>query len=222
MKAICEKVPNTILFLGPSGSGKDTQIDKIIDECGGENIGTGDMFRALYEEGTEEGKEAHDYWVNGIWVPDDLVYKLFSRWLEKFDSSQKWFLSQVVRTTPQVPLLDDLLGKFGRKLDLVIHFALSKEKAIERMSLRRVCPKCEKEYHLECNKPSVEGKCDVCGVDLVTRSDDQPAAIAQRIEEYENKVRPVLDIYKERGILVELDAGPSIDEIHNEVMEIFK
>ncbi|MBN2100870.1 nucleoside monophosphate kinase [Candidatus Dojkabacteria bacterium] len=219
MKAICKKIPKTILFLGPSGSGKDTQIDLLAEKCGGKNIGTGDMFRTLYEEKVDGSVEAYEYVKKGIWVPDELVYRLFSEWLKRFDREENWYFSQVVRTPEQVPLFDGLMESVGRTLDSVVHFALSKEAAVERMSLRRVCPKCGRDFHLKFDKPKIDELCDDCGVKLETRDDDYPEAIMQRMEEYENKVKPVLDIYKKRGILIEIDASPSIQEIHKTLLE---
>jgi adenylate kinase len=220
MKAISkENLPKTIQVLGPSGSGKDTQIDKLAEKFDYQKIGTGDMFRALYEEKDPDGVEAYKYWSEGKWVPDELVYKMFAKWIEKYDSDKPWIFSQVVRTVPQVELFDKLLEKFDRSLDLVIYFSLSREAAIERMSLRRYCPECGEEYHLKYLPPKNDEKCDNDGTKLETREDDNPEAIVQRLEEFKNKTRPVLDVYGDRGILIEIDASPSIDEIHEVVLE---
>jgi len=220
MKAICN-FPKTVLVLGPSGSGKDTQIDKLVDLCGYEKIGTGDMLREEYAKRTTKGIEAHKSWGEGRWVPDDLMYELFSEWITKYDRSKPWIFSQVVRAPGQVAMFDDLLGKLGRKLDMVLYFSLSSEAAIERMSLRRHCPVCGREYHLVYVKPRNGEVCDDDGTALIRRDDDYPEAIEQRLEEFKNKVVPILSEYTTRGILTEVDASPSIDDVWKSVKAVF-
>ncbi|MEA3357443.1 MAG: nucleoside monophosphate kinase [Patescibacteria group bacterium] len=218
MNTICNKLPTTMLVLGPSGSGKDTQIDILVEKCMCEKIGTGDMFRVMYEQGVKGSKEANEYIKRGEWVPDKIVYELFAEWLKRYDSEKHWIFSQVVRTKPQVSLLDQLLEGYGRSLGKVIYFSLSDKAAIERMSLRRHCPECGKDYHLKYNKPKKDEVCDDCRVGLVMREDDNPKAILSRLREFNSKTRPILDIYSSRGILIEIDASPSIEEIHKELI----
>lgn len=217
MKAICEDAPNTILVLGPSGSGKDTQISKLVERCGYEQIGTGEMFRDAYERKTPKGIAAYEYWSVGKWVPDDLVYEVFAEWLKRYDPKAKWIFSQVVRAPGQVARLDELLSTYNRKLDLVISFRLSEEAAIERMSLRRHCPKCGREYNLKYVKPKNGEHCDDDGEKLVARDDDKPDAIRKRLKEFEEKTRPVIEAYRARGIIVEIDATPPIDDVWESV-----
>lgn len=220
MKAICKKLPKTILVFGFSGSGKDTQIDKLLEKCDGEKIGTGEMFREEYDKKTEIGLEAFEYWGNGKWCPDEMVYRMFEQYLKKYDESKIWFFSQVVRTPPQVPMFDELMEKYNREVDLAIYFELSEEAAIERMSLRRKCPKCGRDdYHLKYNKPEQEGLCDECKVELVIREDDHPEQIRSRLNEFNTKTRPVLDVYDDRGVLLTIDASPSIEEIHQTLIK---
>jgi len=218
MKAICNKFPHTILALGPSGSGKDTQIDLLAEKCGYEKIGTGEMFREEYEKGSDVGVKAYKYWGKGIWVPDDVVYELFAEYMKRFDAEKPWIFSQVVRTSDQVSLFDDLLGKYGRSLDKVIYFSLSDEDAIERMSLRRHCPVCGREYHLKYKKPENDEVCDDDGTKLIARVDDNPDAILSRLKEFQDKVLPIVKTYSNREILLEVDAAPSIENIHKSLM----
>ena len=137
----------TILFHGPSGSGKDTQVELLQKKYDFENIGTGEMFRKMYSEGDIDAIKAYEYTSKGKFVPNDIVYKLFSRWLEKFDSQKDWALVSVVRDIGQVPMLDSLLEAKGRKLDFFVHFKVSEEVAIERRSLRWTCSNCGSTYH---------------------------------------------------------------------------
>lgn len=219
MKAISKKVPRTVLILGVSGSGKDTQMNLLAGKYGYVTIGTGDMLREEYEKRSALGLEAHKYWGKGNLVPDVLVYELFAQYIRKYDSEKPWIFSGVVRTVPQVRLFDELLLKFNRKLDLVIYFELSDEDAIERMSLRRHCPKCGREYHLKYDKPKHDELCDDDDTSLVTREDDSPDAIHSRLEFFREKVVPVIETYKKRGIVMQVDAAPSIQEIHRIVVK---
>lgn len=208
----------SILFHGPSGCGKDTQVDLLVEKYGFENIGTGDMFRNMYKLGDEDALEAHQYWSKGQWVPNDLTYKMLGKWVEKFDRKKHWAFVSVVRDVGQIEMFDNVLESVERTLDAFVHFTLTEETAVERLSLRRVCPNCDATYHLKYKKEKTEGLCDKCKTKLLQREDDQPDRIVSRMKEYNRTIGPILDVYKERGILIEIDASPSIEEIHKEVI----
>lgn len=207
----------TYLFHGPSGSGKDTQINKLSEKIKFERIGSGDMFRTLYEKGEADGIEAHKYWSVGKWVPDDLTYSMLSKWLEKFDNTKDWVFVSVVRTIDQIALFDNLLRKYNRKLDYFVHFSLSDEAAVERMSLRTVCPICKTNYHKIYKKEKVEGICDIDGGKLFQREDDKPEKIIMRLSEYRKDIADILKEYEKRKILIDIDASRSIDVIFEEL-----
>jgi len=214
--------PRTILFHGPSGCGKDTQVEFLVKNFNFENIGTGQMIRKLFEENDKDALVAtKEYTSKGLFVPNSLVYKeMFPKWLKRFDGKKNWAFVSVVRDVGQVELFDNLLKTQGRELDLFIHFVLSADIAIERMSLRKYCPKCGATYHPKFKKEQEEGKCDLCGTALTQRDDDQPQKIISRLEEYNRTIHPILKVYEERGLLVEVDATPSIEEIHKEIIKI--
>lgn len=207
------------MVLGPSGCGKDTQIDLLISKCEYQKIGTGEMFRSLYKEKTKSGLAAYKYWSKGEWVPDKLTFELFEEWLKKYEVAKPWIFSQVVRTAEQVHKFDLLLEKYDRSLDCVIYFKLSEEAAIDRMSTRRICPKCGADYNIKYKKPKMKGVCDNDGEILVTRDDDKPEAIRERLVEFFKKTAPIVEIYKEKGILIEIDSTPSIEEIHQNLLK---
>lgn len=208
----------TLLFHGPSGCGKDTQVDYLVNDYGFEKIGTGEMMREMYSNGDINGIKAHEYWSKGIFVPDDLTYTMLSNWLSNYDNEKDWAFVSVVRSAGQIPMFDNLLEQYGRKLDAFVHFALSEEAAIERMSLRWVCPNCGKTYHEKYKTERVKGFCDDCGTKLVQREDDQPDRIKSRLQEYNRTIAPILEEYRNRGILIEIDASPSIEAIHQELI----
>lgn len=213
-------MPRTYLFHGPSGCGKDTQIDLLLKNGNYEKIGTGDMFRSISDSTHPKAKMVKDLIDNGNFVPSDLVYELLEDWIKRYDNTKDWILVSVVRIPDQIPLLDNLLAKFRRKLDLFIHFTLSNEKAVERMSLRTICPVCGTTYHEKYKPEKVKGICDLDGGKLERREDDHPDAIVKRLEEYRKTINPIVQEYRNRGILQEVDAAPSIDEIHSKIQEI--
>ena len=208
----------TYLFHGASGSGKDTQVDLLVKNYGFEKIGTGEMLRAMFDSNDPEGVSAHEYWGKGLFVPNDITYSMLTKWVQNYDPSKDWAFVSVVREVGQIPLFDNLLSKYNRVLDAFIHFTLSEEAAIERMSLRKICPICGTTYHEKYKPEKVMGMCDKCNVPLVRREDDQPEKIKVRLQEYNRTISPILDEYRKRGILVEIDATPSIDEIYKEII----
>jgi len=177
------------------------------------------MFRRAYEQKTPQGIEAQAVWSKGEWVDDVLTYDMLMDYLKQYEPKAVWVLVAVVRRFSQVPLLDKLLAEYGRSLECVLHFPLSEEAAIERMSLRRICPKCKADYHLRYKKPKNEGVCDHDGEPLISRDDDKPAAISNRIRNYNETIKPILDEYRQRGILVEVDAAPPIEEVWSGVKQ---
>lgn len=206
----------TILVHGPSGSGKDTQVDFLIEKFGFEKIGTGEMFRAL----SNEKKDIAEMINSGQFIPSKLTYELLNDWVKRYDAKKGWIFVSVVRIFDQVSLFDQLLEKHGRSLDYFLHFSLSEEKAIERMSLRKVCSVCGENYHEKYKVEKVNNVCDKDGGKLVKRDDDKPESIKKRLEEYNKSISPILKEYKQRGVLVDIDASPSIEEINKEVLNI--
>ena len=213
---------NTVLFHGPSGSGKDTQVEFLVKDYNFENIGTGEMFRQMYSRGDIDGIKAHEYWGKGKWVPDDLTYRMLKKWIRKFSDDKNWAFVSVVRSVGQIPLFEEVLQGSQRKLDSFIHFKLSEESAIERLSLRWVCTNCGMTYHEKYKKEKVHGYCDKCGTKLTQREDDHPDRIKLRMKEYDRTIKPILDYYQKQGILIEIDASPSIEEIHKKLVEQLK
>jgi adenylate kinase len=209
--------PKTVLVHGPSGSGKDTQVDFLVEKFGFEKIGTGEMFRAL----SKERKDIAQLINSGNFISSDLTYELLNEWMGNHDQQKSWIFVSVVRTPDQIKLFDELLNKFGRKLDYFIHFSLTPEKAIERMSLRKVCSVCGENYHEKYKPEKIEGICDKDGEKLVRRDDDKPEAIQKRLDEYDKAIAPILEEYGKRDVLVDIDASPTIEEIHAEVLRLF-
>lgn len=209
----------TVLFHGPSGCGKDTQVELLVKKYNFENIGTGEMLRKMYSQGDLNAIKAHQYWSKGKFVPNELTYTMLKSWVKQFDQEKNWAFISVVRDIGQIPLFEEVLNDTNRKLDYFIHFTLSEEMSIERMSLRWVCPNCDATYHEKYKLERVKGYCDKCGTKLEQREDDRPERIKMRLMEYNRTIKPILAYYIKKGILIEIDATPSIEEIHKEVVD---
>jgi len=212
---------NTYLFHGPSGCGKDTQVDLLLKEYPGklERIATGEMFRKMYEEGDSDGLDAYKYWSKGIFNPDEQVYKMLGKWLERFDPKKDWIFVSAVRRAGQISLFDDVLRKYNRTLTTFVHFKLNLEAVLERRTLRWVCPECQKNYHKKYNPEKNKGFCDIDNARLFQREDDTKEASEKLFEQYNETIKPILDEYQRRNILIEIDASPDIETIHNEVVK---
>lgn len=210
----------TIIFHGPSGSGKDTQIDLLQGKIDFERVGGSLIMNALKEENNPLALQADEYGKKGERYPDEIVYGMFQIWIERIDPAKTWIFTSPVRSVPQIKLFDQLLLKVDRKLDLFIHFTLSEDAAIERMALRTSCPLCKTTYHSKYKPEKNLGYCDNDGEKLLHREDDQPESIKRRLGWYNDDIKPILDEYRSRGILREIDAAPAIPEIHKEVIKV--
>lgn len=209
----------TFLFHGPSGSGKDTQVNILVRDFGFLNIGTGEMFRTMYSEKDPRAVEAHKYSSIGKWVPNELTYDMFADWLKRFDLTKDLVFVSTVRDKGQIALFDQSLKENNRKLDNFVHFRLSEKAAVDRLSRRTVCEKCGEPYHPEWKKEKIENICDKCGGKLIQREDDKEEKILERLREYERTITPILDEYRKRGILIEIDAAPSVEAVHEEIVD---
>lgn len=201
------------LFIGPSGSGKDTQADLLKDE-GFEVLSTGKLLRDEINKGTELGEEIKKYYDSGAWAPDETVYKLVSQYIEN-GAGKNFILTGAIRRASQIKLLDEQLEKIGEQLDLVLNFILDEETAIERLSNRVIDPKTGKNYHNIYN-PAPEG------VEVESRSDDKPDAIKKRISEYNKYNDEIVGIYESRGLIQNIDASGTVGEINSKIKAIIK
>lgn len=210
----------TYMFHGQAGAGKDTQVEKLLEKFDVERIATGEMMRKMKEEGDPFAVKVFEEKVEkGIWPNPEETYTMFESWIKRFDPKKDWILVSVARYPDQIPYLDKVLEKVGRPLDKVVHFSLSEEEALKRLSNRKICPSCQGTFHPIFKPEKVEGFCDLCGGKLEVRDDDKPESIKKRFEQYAETITPYLEEYKKRGILLEIDAAPSIEEIHQEVLK---
>ena len=206
-----------IILLGPPGSGKGTQAKRLEKELGYKQISTGDLLRNAVREGSPIGKIAERYMKEGTLVPDDIIIKLVESALIK---SEKFTLDGFPRNINQAKMLDDLLVSTNSHLSHVILLVVSDDEIVKRLLARRVCPKCGRVYNLITSPPKEDNLCDVCRVELVQRSDDNEATIRNRLRVYREETAPLIDYYKKRGILKEVDASRTPDEVFLEIVNI--
>jgi len=143
---------------------------------------------------------------------------MFPKWLAKFNPTKNWVFVSVVRSQGQIALFDSVLAELNRPLDAFVHLKLTEEIVIERRALRWTCPNCGNTYHKKYKPEKIEGYCDKCGMKLIQREDDTLEKTKRLYQEYEKTIAPILSEYKNRGILIEIDASPSIEEIQKEII----
>ena len=202
-----------IIFLGAPGAGKGTQAERIADAYSIPTVSTGNMIREALANGTEMGLKAKAFIESGALVPDEVVIGIIKERLSKDDCAKGFILDGFPRTIPQAEALDAM----GIIIDKVVDIDVPDESIKERMSGRRVCPKCGSSYHIVTKKPSVEGICDRCGAELAQRKDDAPETVADRLKVYHDQTEPLKGYYAQTGKLAEVNGLGTVDEITERV-----
>ena len=203
-----------ILLLGAPGVGKGTHAEKIIKDFGIPAIATGDILRDNLKRETELGMKAKAFMESGGLVPDDLVIALVKDRLSQDDTKNGYLLDGFPRTIAQAEELDAFLEEEGSGLDYVIYMNAPKEVLVKRIAGRRVCPACKATYRAS-DVP--DGICTGCETQVIIRKDDEAATVEKRIEVYNEQTAPLIDYYKNKGILVELDASSEIETVQKEI-----
>lgn len=208
-----------LIFLGPPGSGKGTQAAKLIEKVQVAHISTGDILRENVKMGTALGVKAKEFMDAGKLVPDDVIIEMMRQRLQKDDCSRGFILDGFPRTVAQAEALEKMLNELDMKLDAVILFKVSDEVVVERLSGRRGCRQCGAIYHIRFN-PSFRGdSCQICGGELYQRDDDREEVIRKRLDVYHSQTAPLVGYYGERGLLLEVDAGRSSDEVLKTILD---
>ena len=209
-----------IIMLGAPGAGKGTQAKMIAEKYGIPHVSTGDIFRANIKNGTELGMEAKKYMDQGQLVPDELTVKILLDRVAQDDCKNGYVLDGFPRTIPQAEALDAALGKINEKMDYAIDVDVPDENIVNRMSGRRACLNCGATYHLISIPPKVEGICDRCGSEIVLREDDKPETVQKRLKVYHEQTQPLIDYYKNQGILKSVDGTQPMDEVFKAIVTI--
>jgi adenylate kinase len=188
-----------LIIIGPQGSGKGTYASRLSTILTIPHISTGDIFRENIAKKTELGKKVEKIIKDGMLVPDDIVLEVVKERLKKSDCKKGFIFDGFPRTLKQAEGLESIA-----KLDHTINLVVPDWVLIKRLSLRVSCDKCGEIYNLGYLKPKVEGICDKCGGKLIQRDDDKEDAIKKRLKEYEEKTKPLIDYYKNKGILLNI------------------
>ncbi|MDD7417527.1 MAG: adenylate kinase [Treponemataceae bacterium] len=201
------------IFLGPPGAGKGTLAKEAAKFYNIPHISTGDIFRENIKNQTELGKKAKAIIDAGGLVSDEITIDLVKDRLSKDDTKNGYILDGFPRTIPQAEALE----KFA-KIDAAVNFDIEDEAVVDRLGGRVCCKDCGQMYHVKTMPPKVAGKCDKCGGELYTRDDDKPESIQNRLVVYRNSTAPLIDFYRNKNLLVDIDAKPAPEK----VLEIFK
>ncbi len=209
-----------IVLLGPPGAGKGTQAKSISNKYSIPHISTGDIFRKNISEKTPLGVEAKGYIDKGHLVPDSLTIDLVKDTLSQEFCKNGFLLDGFPRTVAQAEALKEFLKETETDLDVALLIDVAQSFILERMTGRRVCTSCGASYHVKFNPPSVDGKCDVCGNDVVQRKDDTEATVKERLDVYDSQTQPLINYYDGEGLLKTVDGTKAINEVFESICNI--
>ncbi len=208
-----------IVLLGPPGAGKGTQAQVLAEKTGLAHVSSGDIFRENLKNQTELGKLAQGYMNRGELVPDDVTIGMIRDRLSRPDCVEGAILDGFPRTPTQAEALSAMLKELDGKVVSVPYISVPAEVLIERLSGRWTCRTCGKIYHSVYNPPKQAGVCDDDGGELYQREDDQPATVEKRIRVYMEQTSPLIEYYRQVGLLVEIDGTQPIEEVTRQLLE---
>ena len=209
---------NLILF-GAPGVGKGTQAVELANKFNLTHISTGEIFREIIASHSELGELANSYISKGNLVPDDVTVGIVKERLAQEDCKNGFILDGFPRTLPQAECLDNICLELNINIDYVIDIEVDEDELIKRLSGRRVCKSCGASYHIDLNPSKVENVCDKCNGELYTRKDDHKESVAVRLMTYKSSTMPLINFYKAKGLLVEINGQQEINEVLNEIVE---
>jgi adenylate kinase len=205
-----------LILLGPPGSGKGTQGERLQQDLELPYYATGDILRAAVREGTEIGEQAKQYMDRGDFVPDDVIVGVIAEKIAQKEAEDGFILDGFPRTQPQAEALGEKLTELGRGVSAVLLIDVSDEEVVRRLGGRRTCPNGHI-FHTDFDPPEKEGVCDVCGEQLAIRDDDKPEVIRKRLDLYHEKTEPLIDYYETRGLLNRVDGDQPPEEVTDRI-----
>jgi adenylate kinase len=207
-----------VVMLGPPGAGKGTQAKLLQEEFGACQISTGDILRQAVADQTPLGKEAASYLTSGALVPDTVIINLVAERLKQEDCAKGFILDGFPRTIPQAKGLDEILTQLGLNLNRVLLVKVPKSVIVERLSGRRTCRNCGALSHVVFTPQEKSGVCDRCGGELYQRDDDREEIITNRLTVYDSQTAPLVDYYRQRNVLSEIDGTGEMHQIRDRVL----
>lgn len=203
-----------LILFGMPGVGKGTQAKILSQKHGAIHVSTGDMLRSNIQNGTPLGAMAKGYMDKGELVPDNLIIAMIEEILSSAKAKKGYVLDGFPRTVPQAQALETILWRANVPLDKAINIVVDEEEVVRRLSGRMTCPNCGAIYHKYNQPPKVENTCDHCGhVGLVQRHDDKEETVRHRLEVYHQNTEPVLEFYRKKGVIVDVDGAKPVEEV---------
>jgi adenylate kinase len=207
-----------LILLGPPGSGKGTQGERLREDFRLPYYATGDILRAAVKEGSEIGKQAKEYMERGDLVPDEVIIGVIAERLQQEEAADGFVLDGFPRTVPQAEALDQKMKDLHREMTAAVLIEVPEEEILRRLGGRRTCEKDPGHiYHVEFDPPEQEGVCDIDGGKLIVRDDDKPEVIKNRLAQYREKTEPLIDYYEVRGILNRAEGEHPPEEVEERI-----
>lgn len=207
-----------LVLLGPPGAGKGTQAAMLVEKYSIPQISTGDMLRAAVREQSPMGLKAKEFMDSGGLVPDEVVIGIVQERLQQADCRDGFILDGFPRTVPQADALNQVLAELDKKLDAVISLEVDIDALVERLTGRRTCGNCGTGFHLKFDPPAGDGRCNVCGGELVQRDDDQEITIRKRMDVYLQQTAPLEDYYRNLDQLTLIDGMAEIKQVQQNIV----
>lgn len=208
-----------LIILGPQGSGKGTQAKLIVDKFGLVHLEMGGLLRRIAQENSPLGQKIASLINNGILVPDDIISELIGKALDDKLLGKGFIIDGYPRTLTQAQWFDKYLATKQTKIDKLLYINISRQEALRRLSARKNCPKCGRVYNLLTMPPKNGQLCDDCQVELVSRADEAPEAINKRLDIFYSQTRPIVDYYRRKGKVVQIDGQRPVEEIFTEISQ---
>jgi adenylate kinase len=206
-----------LVLLGPPGSGKGTQGERLNEDLRLPYYATGDILRGAVRDETELGKSAKEYMDRGDLVPDEVIVGVIAERIDSEEARDGFLLDGFPRTTPQAEALDAKLEELGRSVGAVLLIDVSDDEVVKRLGGRRTCEANGHVFHVDFNPPKVDGVCDIDGSPLIVRDDDKPDVIRKRLATYHEKTEPLVTYYDDKGVLRRVDGERDPDEVTEEL-----
>jgi adenylate kinase len=206
-----------LVLLGPPGSGKGTQGERLQEDFRLPYYATGDILREAVRDETEIGKQAKEFMDRGDLVPDEVIIGVISERINSEEAQDGFILDGFPRTEPQAEALDEAMDGLGRELSVAVLIDVPDEEVVRRLSGRRVCAKGGHVFHVDFDPPKNEDVCDVCGARLLIRDDDKPEVVKHRLDTYHEKTEPLVGYYEGEGVLRRVDGALAPDEVSDRI-----
>jgi adenylate kinase len=206
-----------LVLLGPPGSGKGTQGERLNEDLRLPYYATGDILRGAVREETELGRTAKEYMDRGDLVPDEVIVGVIAERIDSSEALDGFILDGFPRTTPQAEALDAKLKELDRAVTAVLLIDVSDDEVVRRLGGRRTCEANGHVFHVEFEPPAQEGVCDIDGSELIVRDDDKPEVIRKRLETYHEKTEPLVSYYDSRSVLRRIDGEAAPGEVAEQI-----